>query len=233
MLCFLLSVDIYYKSDFVFFESTWKESILCHTVCFSTFLSRFYSLFCVGLLTLSKYMVVKYPMDSKFKITSFVMKCIWFGLAGSISLSAVFSTSLFIVKLYSPLCFPLGHTKSPVLNLTVTLALVFSCIVSCISIFYIHLALIFTLQDKPQIASNQTVKLTPNVIKKSCSAIVSHILTCLPSSVIFILTLVITKYPYEMLIWAFVAVIPANFIQDFGKCIKFVFHKVKGFLICK
>ncbi len=226
----LLSVNILYKSDFVFFEHEWKMSFLCHVLCFTILFSGPFSVFCFNLLTVSRYMVIKYPLDSKFKISSFVLKCIGLGLLCSTLLSVVFSMNIFLGKLYSPLCFPLGHTESHVLNYVITLLLAFFGLWSCLFVTCIYLALIFIMKKNSLVTSNQSTNLYSHFVKKSCITVFANFLSFLPSSVIFILTLVITKYPYEMLTWAFVAVIPANFIQVSVECIQVVLNTVRTLL---
>ena len=70
------SNDIYYGNMFFLESDQWKNSKLCALNFF--FITSYILLIphCLCFLALSRFMVIKYPFDSKFKSTKFVFKCL-------------------------------------------------------------------------------------------------------------------------------------------------------------
>ncbi len=117
----LWSVNFYFPSDFILRASNWRSSILCHLVHGLFLFIALMAPHLLCLFSLSRFIVVKFPMHPEFKETSFVKKNLLYLflyitglLAIMLYLPSVFSAEVFQsgipTSLCSPFLDPIGNT---------------------------------------------------------------------------------------------------------------------------
>ena len=213
--------DIHYSGTFILKEALWRSSIGCLAAfCVAlwfTCLSQLVLLF----LSLSRMMVVIYPIDTRFKRTKFTIKCLGC-LAFAcfmVSISTTLTTKLTSAYLPTPICLPFfDPTYEIVVLLVLTWFITISQFVSAITIIVFHITLVFTLY-KSQTNVNVTKAKqndTSNVFLVVQLVIItmSNVLCWFPADTIYILAMFMGEYPAELVIWTTVATLPFNSVLN-------------------
>ena len=107
-LIIILAMNTYYDENLLIYESEWKSSIFC-IVAFAIVLNFYFlSIFLALILSFGRLMVVLYPLDSKFKVKSFVSQRLIFGVCtlGFLSLTVGLKLKLINWKTPSIICSP-------------------------------------------------------------------------------------------------------------------------------
>ena len=208
-------IDMYYGDNFVLIISKWKNSATCAFL-FSLFLSfKFLQPFLLSLLSLARLMVVKYHFVSKFKSTKFTLK----GLMLGFSLICLFSITCGLMVTFqggSPdiLCLPFAD---PTQNSKFIQVTIFS--VAAVQIFTIFatstmyfLMLTSIKKSGNNIGSNTRSHSTTVVLRQMIILSLSKVICWLSSSVIFITTLIMDKYPPLIIYWTIILIVPINAI---------------------
>ncbi len=218
-LIFISAASKFYSGVFVNFEYAWKSNVLCFVL---SSLLLFHNIFYPALAVVStrgRLMVVKYPLESKFKDVSFIKKVI--GVLTTSASAVVLGFSLIFWwtagHVPSELCVPFVDPTDtvvfvPVLSL---LNLVFQCAV-IITVTTTYVLLVKNLKDH-----EETIQKTTNR-KKSHGPIICQIiiditsktLSWIPISVVFITALFLPEYPSQMLPWCFVTMATVSSVID-------------------
>ncbi len=214
----LLCAHAHYISVFVVIEKNWRGSYTCFTVFLISFLFGISSPVSLLLLSVSRLMVVLYPMDSQFKEKAFVTSVLVFVSFPLIGLS-VLGTVLYIAvyaEVPFVLClFTIDITKSIIITVLVVVVCVVQ-IMSCISICTIHSALVHTMvktpTEKPLQRSKQSSSVS--IIVQLVVLTLSCILCWIPSDTILILSVCLNNYPLDMLMWTSTVVVPFNSVVN-------------------
>ena len=208
-------IDMSYGDTFVLIISKWKNSATCAFL-FSLFLSfKFLQPFLLSLLSLARFMVVKYPFVSKFKSTRFTLKILMLGFS-LICLFSIISGVMVTFQGGSPdiLCLPFADpTKnSKFIQVIIYLA-------SAIQIFTIFatstmyfLMLTSIQKSENNIRSDTRSHSTSVVLRQIIILSLSKVICWLSSSVIFITAFVMDKYPLLMIYWTIILIVPINAI---------------------
>ncbi len=213
-LCVIWSAEVYYSGTFVLKEELWRSSTWCFTafcfILFFTLLSQFFLLF----LSLSRMMVVVYPMDTRFKRTKFVIR----------SLCAFTSTSLLVcVPITVTVKLTLGYLPTPVCspffdpanNAAIFPLLIWSVsisqLVSAAAIVVFHVLLVQNLhksQRKLRKSNSQDTK--SSLVVQLVVITISNISCWFSANTVYILTMFVGKYPTELILWTTVSSLPFN-----------------------
>ena len=209
ILCF---ANFYFGDDFIVRHNQWKSSITCYMAFLLLLLFSLLIPYFLSLLSIARFMVVKYPLHSKFKTASFVLKCIFWGsiliTALVLSVIVIFVRKTVIpTNLCSPFIDPLDKIDEIKL-ITLFVALVQLFAFTFISSVYI--LLIKILKQNEGLFSMKSKKFDKNVLLQLILVTVSNLVGWFPSSVIFLSSLFLTKYPTDLLIWTTITVLPLN-----------------------
>ena len=211
--------DFTFEGTFSIKEEIWRTGVTCFTafgiILLFTILSQLVLLF----LSLSRLIFVIQPINNVFKRTKFVTKALIYMSV----LSGVLSFFItFIVKgtgnklpfsLYLPFIDPtnsIGYIK------IITLCVVISQTFTSIVITGLHILLVYKYLEsqksvtKSNSDSDFSAKFT--LIVQLLIITASNVLSWFPVNVIYIITIFITKYPTDLVIWTTVGVLPLNSI---------------------
>ena len=202
------SNDIYYGNMFFLESDQWKNSKLCALNFF--FITTYILLIphCLCFLALSRFMVIKYPFDSKFKSTKFVFKCLVILFSSIIGIAGAYTratdTSL------SFLCSPFIDPTFSYLEKKIFTSLTFSIqLFSASFISYLHYKIVQLLK-KSQRIRDETGALSWSLKLQLILLSVSNIICWIPSTIIHLSSIFLERYPNELLMWTTVFAVPIN-----------------------
>ncbi len=236
-LVMLWIADIIYKRNFAVRQEAWQSSLTCLLV-FGLFLASIsVSIFSSSFMALARLMVVKYPLESKFKDQTFVKQRLSFWLVASAFGSTLLSALQWLLSFLnygqlSVLCTPFydpTNTSAFLKVLTCTISIAFF---SSVVVFYICSGTLWTALEKYQ----QKVRraLTKATARKSILGQVSVLgfsnsLCWGTTSVICLMLALHKNYPVLMMFWTTVAVLPTNSIVKPSIFIVLSFKRRLGF----
>ena len=208
--------DCIYGKTFVNMYHIWKNGQPCFLAFTLVLLYSFLVPYFLCLLSLARLMVVKFPLQSKFKSYEFVVKYTKAGLVtlGIIVLSMViYLGSQHHIPNY--LCLPFvdpDHTVPEIKFFTGIVALWQFLVSGFIAIVYSILVDGLKKTEKTDIL--EVKRTDKHVIVQLLFLSALHIICFLPSNIIFITLLQLPKYPITLPFWTTVAVVPSNAIVN-------------------
>ncbi len=215
----LVSANAYFDDSFLVNEKNWRKHHLCFCIFLLSCLFAMSSAITLLIISVSRLMVVLYPMESNFKRKSYVTKLVTSCIVTCLILSILFTLTHRFVSSEAPfvLCLPtIDPTNSNVLIKFVTFFLSLTQISCAIGICVVYCVLIRTLVKKSKEASLQKSKERSNagMITQLIIITLSNLLCWIPSDVIFIVSQFVSNYPVDMVIWISIAVTPVNSILN-------------------
>ncbi len=213
--------DITYHRRYLENDIAWRSSIVCYFSCAVFLGANILSVFSMHLITMSKYFIIKYPIDSKFKKKEFVQKTILCNLL----VAFVLSTCLVAFrKLLSTdglmptgLCNLLGNVDKSIVPQLTTWTIMISKFVPVILIPVINILLIYEMDKatkqiekiSEKHKSRQDQKLVHLLLASVCNVFCWVASACLLS-----LTLTWHKYPYQFLVLTSTTVFPIHTLTN-------------------
>ena len=223
------AMDFHYGKDFILHYFQWKINFLCQ-ISFVLLLS--FSLlnpYLLCILSLARLMVIKYPLNSKFRSPSFVLKCILCGNATLfvLCLSILISLKTMPTSFCSPFIDP-SSSRSQIKFTSVFVALIqfvafmFTCVV--------YYSIMKSLSNKDYIMQIRHKTTCKNIALQFVLLTSSNLCSWFPSSIIFVMSLFLIKYPFKLLVWTTVAVMPTNSVVN---PLIFLIFNTKIKILCK
>ncbi len=208
--------DVVFKGDFVSQMGKWKSSIGCHLA------AGFSFAFTVGhpslsmLYSISRWMVVKYPIESKFKVVKFNLKCI-----GGILFTTMSMTFLILYFSWSTLSASLcslfvGSADSGVWRIVSTIFVASFHLSVLIKISVSHILLVKEVNESRKIIK-QLKKSSQSHSMLYLQLLVltaSNILCWIPTDIVFLVSLFLVSHPPEMVFWTLVVVAPISAVVN-------------------
>lgn len=229
-------VDVIHSTNFVFVSSQWRSSPFCPIVSSLLLLFIILSGLLLGLLSYSRYSLIRYPLESRMRETRYVVKILQFLGATSIFGSIIFASvqwmyesvleSVTTVALCSPFIDPEGQKvfQQFIIYFTATFEVT---VAVCCSLAYS--SMYFVLIESQTAMKHSSSKQGSNVAL--LAQIVVMILSCLlcsvTSSMLFVASLFLPVYPFRILEWATVILVPMNSIVN---TVIFIFLSVRRIL---
>ena len=211
---FLLTIaiaDAIFGDNYFGLEYSWTKSMMCIIAALNSILSSFLSTFSFNLLTLARYYIVKYPFVTRIKSAKYVSKVML------LSILVCFSIALLLIVLHlsvskhnnlaTGLCLLIGG-DSVISQITTVLTI----ITQSVSVLLVSTTFIFL-----YIEVRKSVKVQTNAvqnIKRSLVAVSTNIACWIPSIVLLSITLFWTEYPYRILIFTIIVIVPLNGILN-------------------
>ncbi len=208
----IVVADLTFRNDYLEYEHYWRANFVCIFSSFLSFITNFLSVFTINLLALTRYCIVKNPLDSNFLEASFLTRlCV---IASSIitvlSILAVLSYlhTTGQHQLPTGLCLLPGHGHKSNVAQIVTIVTFLSQSSSCFSIPVIYCLL---LKEKAKTTA-RVGRTDSGGLTKFILVAFTNLICWVPSSVLLFMTLVWKQYPYILLIWTTMVIIPLNAI---------------------
>lgn len=214
-LSILWVADLIHKGSFLVKRENWRSSGICFTaygfVLWFTLLTQLLLFF----LSLSRLMVVIYPVDTRFKRTKFTIKTLFlmyissFLMSAGITLIMKFSYAQLPLSLCSPFIDP---TNSIIMTDIVTWIVVMGQIITSFAILVAHVVLVYKMREsakrvqKSKTGDDSDIPLVIQLVIITTS----NILCWFPANGIYILAMFLTRYPTDLVIWTTVGSLPIN-----------------------
>ena len=215
--CIIWVADFKYQGSFLVKEESWRSSPMCFvalgTIIWFTILTQMLLIF----FSLSRLMVVIYPIDTNFKRTKFVSKYLTLIVGFSFLICLIFAEMLFKEKIPISLCLPfVDPTNSIIAIKSIIWFTAITQLITSIVIIALHIILIFKLQEsqknirKSKPADDSNILLIIQLV----TITLSNILCWIPCNVIYITAIFLSQYPTDLIIWTTVGGLPVNSIVN-------------------
>ncbi len=212
-LIILWAADLTFQKSFVLKQEMWQSSTPCFLIFGLLHFSTLLTILSSNFMAFSRLMVVKYPLETKFKETNFLRRNISLCSAAAFSVS----TTLLFVKWFlrleqlSALCtFFCDPTKENIFSHTVTGCSVALYVVSIIAFLVNSVHLLISLKKSQQKVQHASSKKASNkaILTQIVILNTSNILCWGATSGIFVSSLLLSSYPTLMMFWVTAAVLP-------------------------
>ena len=213
----LVSASTYYGDRYIAYDKLWRKGFICNAISVVSLFSNTMSIYILGLLAASRLAMTLFPLHNRLKRPSFVIKVLSFGIfiiSIYVIISAVIVNSGPNKGQTLPLCVLYGVSGNIYSIMTSLYGLIQLTAVIIIPSLYIYLLKLLHSEDKfsENIKSKTKVYFTTFLLAKLCLVNISNIICWLPSSVVLLLSLILKRYPIELLFWVVLILTPFNSI---------------------
>ncbi len=226
------------KGRFKLMEQAWRSGAACFTasniVIWFTLQTQLLHIF----LSLSRLRVVTHPVETLFKNTEFIVKCLGNIGVGTfccglfVSFLVKFTTGALPLNLCLPLVDP---TNSTMVIKIVTLCVVSSQTLSIFAILVQHVLLVFELKKSQKEISKAKSDGTSNtvLVAQLVGVTASNFICWFPANAVFLSAMLLSQYPTDIITWTVVGILPLNsVVYPCVFCLtavrKIVKHKMKN-----
>ncbi len=213
----ILIANEYFKGQFVLFEEVWRSSPPCYITFGSFLIFNFFSPLLISFYSITRLLVVLFPMDTKCKDTAFVVKCVMLIFFVSCLISGGLLSAVIVVvypAIPTSLCIPYVDPSDQVIPIKVhTWITVILQFVATVFILVVYIALLNNLkasQKRLQSAKSSKRSSNATLVIQIIIITCSNIICWIPSGVIYIITMFMERYPTSMIVWNLFAVTPVN-----------------------
>ena len=199
-LIIIWATNLYYEGNFILHEEEWRSSLPCYFAFVFSLKFSLLSPILLSCLSLSRLMLVIHPVDTQFKKTVFVFKCmtIVFAFASVVAISITIITWTLVAKVPTILCLPfIDPTDSVAMTKVLTCLVTATQLSAAIFITTTYIILIKSLKTSPkniqQSASKKQSFFT--LITQITTVIGSNILCWIPSCIVYLVTVLWINIP--------------------------------------
>ncbi len=206
--------DRSYNNSFAVMAASWGKSTLCTAAIFVVMLFSIFAPLLSAYLSLSRFVVVRYPFNSTFKSIKFTYQSLMILFSSAVTVSVLWVTIFKkICEIAIGLCIPFAQSQFPCPHIihAITLA-VFAFQTLVIAFMAILHGIIFLTLQTSKDFSAQNAASTFVVIVQIMSLSMSTIVCWIPSNIIFSTSLFLEKSSTELLTWTSGAILPLNSI---------------------
>ncbi len=221
LLCslYLLSLsiaDLVFHGRYIENDPRWRGSWICFISCILSIATNLLSVFFMHLLVVSRYCIVKFPLDSRYLQKSIIL---WHRALG---FTVIVALSVCLVGIYrhlskdnlmpTGLCLLVGYIDTSLIPTLVTWLGIFSQGIPIITIPVINIFLIIEKQksDKRVMMAFGKKRTSHGMVKRLALASLSNLLCWIASTILLLLTVSWPKYPYPVLVWTIIIALPLN-----------------------
>ena len=215
--------DEIYSSNYLKHQFHLRSNFLCYFPSILSFTTILLSSFTVNFLTLIRYFVVKRPLDPKFHNKKAFNRISILALFLTFILSTALNISYILTAknnlLPTSLGLVLGHKNA--ISYIMTTIIIVTQVLSCIMTPVMY----FLLQSEMKLAKFPAQQTSHNKRQTSKGIMIAFTsLVCwIPGSVFLSMTLVWQEFPFDLLIWTTLVIMPLNTLIDPSV---FVFYKL-------
>ncbi len=218
-LCTIWIAHLVFQANFVLKEELWRSGWVCHSAFGTVVWFSLLSQLVIHLLSLSRLMVVLYPIESAFKKATFVGKCSVAIFVASFCFSVVLTTIVGWTSEMLPfhLCLPFVDPTNSVLAIKIiTWFSVTTQTFTSLAVTVEGITLVTNLSDSGEIIqkskSRQSSELV--LIIQLFVITVSNILCWFPANGIYVVAIFAETYPIDLIIWTTVVIMPLNSVVN-------------------
>ncbi len=216
--------DLIFKGLYFQIESTWKSSLTCYIISCLFLLFNFLSPFVLCLLALSRLSIVLCPIDSKFKDSTFVIKCILSTFISVVLIAIICTTvewsiNFYVIKETIPMgiCSPFVDPQNHILFIKIfSWLVVIAQIVAVVIIIVCYVMLVKSLRESQRKIKDSVSKQQSNVplIVQLLVVTSSNVLCWIPTATLYVVSMFLEQYPIKMIVWTIIVVNPVNSVVN-------------------
>ena len=156
-------------------------------------------------------------MQSKFKKPEFLLQLVIFIFVIPTATTSMLTIALFYgdFTLSCPFCIPFNDPSKSVLQIHISLYMVFGLQVLTIVVICILYAILYLdvkrSQQKVQMKYSKVIS-AKKILIQVVVTVTANTLTWVPSGIIYISAMWMDQYPIQMILWVIIAVVPINAI---------------------
>ena len=201
----ILAASFQYEKIYFSGFDNWKKHIICKICGFIFNVGYLHSVLLVNLLTFYRFIAVKYPLKSYLKDVEMLRKIqlkLFICITSMYALSSVFyHIAEQRDEMPTALCMYVGGTNSSITIRCVTLCLVIIQTGSFISVTIFYSFIVQVLRKQKCTTLNRSKSNNDKVILQAVLICASKALCYLPSSTIYIASVVMEGFPIDVLMW--------------------------------
>ena len=215
--------DLVYQGMFILYDHQWRSSVQC----FFTFSLFLWFAICsptsLCFLSYHRYEMVKHPIETNYKRTSFVVKRSVQILASTALLSLLLTLftwlNVFLMSgsLPTSLCLPFVDPTQDITMVTIILSLTVNHQIACIVyIFTSYIFLVKSLHKFKESVKDAVQKKTSNVtlIVQIVLVSLTSVVCWIPSSATYIISVVPSTHSFQIIFWTTIVAFPMNSIVN-------------------
>ena len=194
--------DLQYGREFIVNEMKWKNGVSCSVAFILILMFSLVVPYLLSLLSFARYMVVVYPMESKFRSPSFVCNCVFAGTNFSLLIAFVSAVNLNLKQIIpTQLCSPfIDPTDSTALIRFLTIGVTILQMSAFCFIITIYFQLLHFIRKLKQEMLFESKLMSRGLVTQILLVTVSNLAGWFPSSLIFLIFLLKSKYPVDLVI---------------------------------
>ncbi len=207
--------DVYYDRTYIMNDLYWRSSVACFSLFFLAMTFSVSSPSCLLLMSVCRMQVVQRPFDSKVKDKQFVSLLILYSFLPLLFLSLFLTLVTFLLHGTVPtaLCLPfVDPTDTYLIFELITWIVSFLQLSVSVAILVLYVKIIqAVIESKKNLRIRSTAKRSETpIIVQLVIITFSNIMCWLPSSGIFLTSLLISQYPIVMVTMTTIVVMPIN-----------------------
>ncbi len=210
--------SLVYHEAFFLREEEWRSHFLCFLAFAFVLLFSFASPVLLCFMCLMRFQIVASPLHSRFKDIHFVLKCLGLLFSSNTVIAIVSTCVLYSLGQTLPfsLCLPFVDPSSSIVLFKILVVITTSIqFVSSVFIAYFYRKLVKQLKiHAGQLQQSATTEGNQGMIMQLVTITLSNIVCWFPSGIIYIISIILSRYPTEMVFWTTIIVMPINSILN-------------------
>ncbi len=205
-----------YQKAYLFNEQEWRGTLQCLTVFVLSFIFAFSSAMMLVILSLSRCMVVKFPMESIFKQKSFLKKLVSISNISVVLLGiglGIIQKTVFM-RMPMILCSPvIDPTHNNIIVTILTFIVSWFHIVCFAAVITLNALLIHTKMKKSVILISQKRSNSGTIVQLTLMSL-SNLVCWIPTSIVVMVSFFLSEYSVDLVIWATIILTPINSVSN-------------------
>ncbi len=216
-LCLIWIANEQYSGGFAVNEQVWRASLTCFLSFSIVFLFNWATPCTLYLLSLTRLIVVAHPFSIMFRNKNFISKCVVmiYVTTGLLTVVVVLVAKQMRSTLPSNLCLPFLDPENTfwMIKLLTWSTSLFQILVSG-AIIFTHWLLVKHLKKSQENIRKSNSKSHLSILIQLIALTVSNIFCWIPTNIVYIISIFLSKYPSEMVVWTAVVVAPTNSVMN-------------------
>ena len=211
----LLFADFVFQEDFAVKETMWRSSFPCFMIFLISLIFSFLSATYLFFVSLCRTILVISPLNISFKNKYFIIKILVFLFTGTMSCSVLLAILYKTTNSTLPtnLCLPfIDPTNSIIFIKILTMFIALFQILASIFICITYTLLFKNLNLSDLNISKSNNRSHKGLMVQLLVVTVSNLICWIPSNIIYLSSLFISRYSIDSIIWTTIAVAPINSI---------------------
>ncbi len=204
---------LHFKESYPLNQRAWMSGLMCCFICTLYLAFSMLALLLLPFLSFSRLMVVMYPLKTKLKKTAFVTKvvivCVLISIIVSVGITFLIKVLNKVIS--NSICSPFVDPMYRSILTTVLVSLLISWqTLTKVLMIYLNALLVKKFKESQKNIEKSTKSGTKSLQLQMILLPLSAALCWIPMNIKYIMTLVLSKYSLDMIVWGLVVVMPLN-----------------------